>query len=244
MLAITDRPPVENRSSQCKGQVVPFTQAMDCLQRLPLFVFAYTCHQNIISITNELNRPTPSRALLGMTSAISIAVVAYLVLAFAGYFAYGDEVKSDILTNYPKRSKLVAAARLAISLVVTLCYPLQAHPSRGCVTSIVLGLQAQKRRASPILNTVPLHADAHEQHMARPAGSQLPMSAASCDGVSGSPSAAVDDDHGGIQPISHVLHYGITACFICGTTGIALLTDDLGLVLKFVGATVSILTSS
>ena len=43
----------------------------------------------------------------------------------------------DILANYPASNGIVAAARLAISFVVTCCYPLQAHPSRACITTMV-----------------------------------------------------------------------------------------------------------
>lgn len=56
-----------NGSQPCKGAVVPFTDVVSCLRELPIFVFAYTCHQNIISITNELERPSTGRALAGMS---------------------------------------------------------------------------------------------------------------------------------------------------------------------------------
>jgi amino acid permease len=45
------------------------------------------------------------------------------------------------------------------------------------------------------------------------------------------------DDHGGVQPTSNAMHNGITACFLAGTIAIALAVDDLGIVLKVVGAT-------
>ena len=46
-------------------------------------------------------------------------------------------MQSNILSNYPSDSAIVAAARIMISLVVTCCYPLQAHPSRTCITTIL-----------------------------------------------------------------------------------------------------------
>ena len=47
------------------------------------------------------------------------------------------QVQPNNLSNYPADSVIVAAARLMISLVVTFCYPLQAHPSRTCITTII-----------------------------------------------------------------------------------------------------------
>ena len=50
---------------------------------------------------------------------------------------FGNKVEHDILANYPSTNALVATARFAISFVVTCCYPLQAHPTRACITPIV-----------------------------------------------------------------------------------------------------------
>ena len=40
------------------GPVTLVTTPLATLKALPLFVFSYTCHQNIFSITNELHNPT------------------------------------------------------------------------------------------------------------------------------------------------------------------------------------------
>jgi amino acid permease len=47
------------------------------------------------------------------------------------------QVMHDILANYPASNGIVAVARFAISFVVMCCYPLQAHPTRACITTIV-----------------------------------------------------------------------------------------------------------
>ena len=207
------------------------TPPMSILRALPLFVFSYTCHQNIFSITNELANPTPSRNASVAATAVTIALGAalgegegenegeeqgerwwqergegwevggvegedevrdylvpsvaassthfihpaasllstcfrlhsslpsplrsclnlnpnlnhnpnrtagvYMVLGSSGYATFGSLVAKDILTSYPTSSLVVSIARLSISLVVTSCYPLQAHPSRACVTTIL-----------------------------------------------------------------------------------------------------------
>ena len=129
---------------ECAGPMVPVTGPMEILRALPLFVFSYTCHQNIFSITNELARPTRSRNASVAMIAVGLALGVYMVLGFSGYYTFGSKVAKDILVSYPKSNVVVSAARLAISLVVTCCYPLQAHPSRVSFTSLVKKLAGEK----------------------------------------------------------------------------------------------------
>jgi len=229
---VLDPCPDENASTPadfCGGAVKPFTDVMSCLRELPIFVFAYTCHQNIISATNELDRPTTGRVLSSISGAVGLAGTSYLILAYSGYFTYGDGVASDVLESYPATSKIVGVARMSISLIVTLCYPLQAHPSRGCITSILLAACAKRSIPEPP-SSVPY------QRMVN-------VTASGAGGGVGVADAAVPiaspptDDHGGVQPTSNAMHNGITACFLAGTIAIALAVDDLGIVLKVVGAT-------
>ena len=74
---------------------------------------------------------------------VVLAIVAvYIALACSGYATFGSKVASDILSSYPPASPLVGVARVMIALVVTCCYPLQAHPSRlslGSILKKVLG---------------------------------------------------------------------------------------------------------
>lgn len=223
--------PDENASMSadfCGGAVKPFTDGMSCLRELPIFVFAFTCHQNIISATNELDRPTTGRVLTSISGAVGLAGTSYLILAYSGYFTYGDGVASDVLESYPAMSKIVGVARMAISLIVTLCYPLQAHPSRGCITSILLAACAKRSTPAPP-SAVPYQSfgmvNVTASGTARGADAAVPIA------------SPPTDDHGGVQPTSNAMHYGITACFLAGTIAIALAIDDLGIVLKVVGAT-------
>ena len=223
--------PDENASMSadfCGGAVKPFTDGMSCLRELPIFVFAFTCHQNIISATNELDRPTTGRVLTSISGAVGLAGTSYLILAYSGYFTYGDGVASDVLESYPAMSKIVGVARMAISLIVTLCYPLQAHPSRGCITSILLAACAKRSTPAPP-SAVPYQSfgmvNVTASGTARGADAAVPIA------------SPPTDDHGGVQPTSNAMHNGITACFLAGTIAIALAVDDLGIVLKVVGAT-------
>ena len=110
---------------------------MATTKKMTTFIFGFTCHQNIFSITNELASPTRTRNAMVALLAVAMALGVYVMLGSSGYATYGSKVEHDILANYPTANWLVAIARLAISFVVTCCYPLQAHPTRACITSMV-----------------------------------------------------------------------------------------------------------
>ncbi|KAL3910689.1 MAG: hypothetical protein SGPRY_008967 [Prymnesium sp.] len=117
----------EAELSECRGSTQLLTSTGQTLRALPLFVFPFTCHQNMISITNELARPTRARCWAVAALSIGAAMVLYLVLSSSGYATFGD--KSDILSNYPSDSVVVALARVMISFKV--------HPTRACITSMI-----------------------------------------------------------------------------------------------------------
>ena len=132
-------------AASCPPGPTAFATSPDqVLRALPLFVFSYTCHQNIFSITNELDKPTRSRNASVAAIAVSVALAVYICLGTAGYTTFGSKVEHDILANYPSTNAVVAVARLAISFVVTCCYPLQAHPTRDNVKTIVNALSPTK----------------------------------------------------------------------------------------------------
>ena len=177
----------------CRGSMRAATDVHSTLKALPLFVFAYTCHQNVISVTNELRDPTPPRFMGVIGSAVGWALAVYIIVAGAGYFTFGDAkngsryiLQSDILDSYPQHLTIVIIARVLISCVVTMCYMLQAHPSCSCVVTLVCECMRACNRSPPKVMIM--------------------------------------------RPI-------ITTIFLAASVSIALLTNDLGIMLKLVGAT-------
>ena len=73
------RPP----AAPCRGAVPLATSMGATLGALPTFVFSFTCHQNIISVTNELRAPTPRRGLIVIGTAVGLAFVQYAALGTA-----------------------------------------------------------------------------------------------------------------------------------------------------------------
>ena len=121
----------------CRGAVKSLTTIPTALDAMPIFIFAYTTNQNAISITNELVRPTSRRILAATCLAMVLALSLYLLTGIGGYSTYGDKVNSDILKSYPDSATLPIIARIAIAFVVTTCYPMQIHPGRNSLMSIM-----------------------------------------------------------------------------------------------------------
>jgi amino acid permease len=111
------------------------SNSVEVLGALPIFVFAFTCHQNAFPVVNELVNPTQPRVDVVMISAIATAFSVFIVVAIAGFLTYGSEVASDVLQSYPDMP-VTTVARICISLLVCFTYPLQCNPSRRSILNI------------------------------------------------------------------------------------------------------------
>ena len=58
------------------------------------------------------------------------------ILASAGYYTFGDAVCSDLLLSYPE-TPLLSLARLALTYVVLLSYPVVSYPVPYCCDSLL-----------------------------------------------------------------------------------------------------------
>ena len=211
----------------CKGSTINGKVDIHTFQVLSIFVFGYTCQQNVFAVTNEMERPTQSRVDTVIALSIGTAFFVYMIVAGAGYSTYGDEVESDILVNYPE-NYLTSIARLFVSFLVAFSYPLQCHPSRRSILSLLHhwdnyrygmtdGTAAQDASvtASPMQTGVQL-SEVHIDQHAPPA-----------------PSAGFQLSEEG-QRVRFLI---VTVCFLGLSLLIGLTVTDLGTVLAFVGAT-------
>ncbi|KAK9471749.1 transmembrane amino acid transporter protein-domain-containing protein [Dipodascopsis tothii] len=106
------------------------------LTSFPVVVFGFTCHQNMFSIVNELRDNSASSVVSVITSSIGSAIVLYTAVGMAGYLSFGDAVSGNIISMYP-RSLTSAIGRVAIVVLVLFSYPLQCHPCRNSLASIL-----------------------------------------------------------------------------------------------------------
>jgi amino acid permease len=68
------------------------------LANLPVIVFAYTCHQNMFSILNEIKSNSHFRTTAVVIASIGTACSTYILVAITGYLSYGSNVKGNIVS--------------------------------------------------------------------------------------------------------------------------------------------------
>eukprot|EP01094_Clydonella_sp_ATCC50884_P008936 TRINITY_DN18477_c0_g1_i1.p1 TRINITY_DN18477_c0_g1~~TRINITY_DN18477_c0_g1_i1.p1 ORF type:complete len:478 (-),score=136.09 TRINITY_DN18477_c0_g1_i1:172-1605(-) len=102
----------------------------------PIFVFGYTCHQNLLPIFNELRDPVPSRMGRVIAFSVSTCTTVYLAVGILGYLTYGEYVTSNIINDYPD-DVIVSFGRVAITALVIFSYPLQSFPLRSSLDKMV-----------------------------------------------------------------------------------------------------------
>lgn len=120
----------------CVGEKANFLFNVDTMKVLSIFVFGFTCHQNMFTIVNEIDAVSKPRCNTVIMAAIGTAFSIYMIIATSGYNTYGDAVESNILQSYPK-TPIVALARVFVSLLVCFTYPLQCNPARRCVMTLL-----------------------------------------------------------------------------------------------------------
>jgi amino acid permease len=228
------------------------------LQVISVFVFSFTCQQNLFAMVNELHAPKLERVNRVILTAVFLALSLYLVVAVSGYLVYGSKVRPDLLTNYPTDSTPFLAARVGVSIVVMCAYPLQAHPSRKCALTLLRAASAacarQRARWCASAEARALDEKLNEgpgDEMLRPGAKLsvlLPLSGEHAeDAEAGSPRDA--HDTASLLPTEprparkapsddYTLRYWLfTAAFILASWRIALAVDNLGKVMAVVGAT-------
>ncbi|KAF2175759.1 hypothetical protein K469DRAFT_756014 [Zopfia rhizophila CBS 207.26] len=126
------------------------------LAAFPVIIFAYTCHQNMFSILNEIADNSHFRTTSVIFASIGAACSLYILTGITGYLSYGDNIKGNIVSIYPT-AVASTIGRLAIVILVMFSYPLQIHP---CRASIDACLKWRPRRrntqteSSPSRNTL------------------------------------------------------------------------------------------
>lgn len=103
-LGIINEPDLEpciDITSNCIGDKSFFSLTLDTGRVFSIFIFGFTCQQNIFAVINELEDVSINRVDKVISLSIGMAFCIYMLISFAGYSTYGSNVQSDILLNYP-----------------------------------------------------------------------------------------------------------------------------------------------
>ena len=101
-----------------------------------VFIFAFTCHQNVFPVYNESIHPDPERMKLVITTGILTSAAIYTVFAVFSYYTFGDACNGNVLFNH-KDSYLALIGRALITLLAAFTIPLQIHPFKNSVKDIL-----------------------------------------------------------------------------------------------------------
>lgn len=215
------------------------------LSSFPIFVFAYTCHQNMFAIINELQTDekdgsTTRQANIVIRNAIVTACASYLVVGVLGYLTFGNSVNGNIITMYPKDSIPSLIGRLCIVVMVSLSFPLQCHPCRGSINHVIFFVRNGVKSGWKLRNTQ-VTSDGYA-----PLGQQNGPGGGDGESVydesfvSTTPMEGAQDTDGHdpiIVPMTTKKFYGITTAIVIGAYLVAITVKSLAHVLAFVGST-------
>ncbi|QQK43482.1 Amino acid transporter, putative [Penicillium digitatum] len=110
--------------------------AVPTLSSLPVIVFAFTCHQNMFSILNEIANNSHFRTTAVVFASAGSAAATYILVAITGYLSFGNSVGGNIVGMYPP-GVYATIGRAAIVMLVVFSYPLQCHPCRASVDAVL-----------------------------------------------------------------------------------------------------------
>ncbi|KAJ4367811.1 hypothetical protein N0V86_009647 [Didymella sp. IMI 355093] len=136
-----------------RGAVRVFQWAgpVSALAAFPVIVFAYTCHQNMFSILNEIANNSHFRTTTVIFASIGGACALYILTGITGYLSYGDNIKGNIVGMYPTAAA-ATIGRFAIVILVMFSYPLQIHPCRASIDACA---KWRPKRRNPSQETSP-----------------------------------------------------------------------------------------
>ena len=234
--------PCESSDDSCRGDVEAYTNIGMTISKIPIFVFSFTCHQNIFPIVNEIELLSQKRLNIVICCSISLALITFATVALEGYKTYGSLVRGDILINYPK-TKQISVLRICIAFMLALHYPLQLDPSRRCITSLVKVILKWR--------TTQTHKQSTEGEIEMEQEEEVPP----IGGVIHDDSSYYQMSQNNIkqqqkqqdEEIDTIgddrLFNVITVSFLISSFVLAMIIDDLGVILALVGATGSTLVS-
>eukprot|EP00743_Colponemidia_sp_Colp-15_P010303 GILK01011330.1.p1 GENE.GILK01011330.1~~GILK01011330.1.p1 ORF type:complete len:542 (-),score=85.12 GILK01011330.1:234-1802(-) len=136
-------------------------------ETIPLIVFAYSCHPNVLPIFAELNHPTTRRMTKVLDRSLIGSFVIYFVVAVFGFLTFKAATNPNILLNDYNNSIAVHISRFALALTLLCAIPLTVYPARESLNGFFMdartkikgqGSQASslpmQRSDSPIKTTV------------------------------------------------------------------------------------------
>jgi amino acid permease len=107
------------------------------VSKIPIFVFAYCCHQNVFAIVTETKNPSIARMDVIMALACLTGFLVYVPVQIFPYWTFGSSVKDNFLNNLPSSDGVVKTAFVCAAVSVSISFPLQIIPLRNSVCALI-----------------------------------------------------------------------------------------------------------
>eukprot|EP01065_Artemidia_motanka_P049262 TRINITY_DN8111_c0_g1_i1.p1 TRINITY_DN8111_c0_g1~~TRINITY_DN8111_c0_g1_i1.p1 ORF type:complete len:609 (+),score=146.80 TRINITY_DN8111_c0_g1_i1:55-1881(+) len=201
--------------ADCSGSIRLAHFDLKMVGSLPLVMFAFTCQVNVYDIYRELK--VPSEEVMMQVSWVGMCGLCFSVYALMGVFGYFDfknAVDGNILNNLQydaKRDGVIVAAFGAITMTVTVAFPLVIFPTRESLFSIMNAPRTEEEH-DDIINQVAnpaLYPKARAEYVVGPAARPRMSRSYSC--LSLASYAAAQHSPTGASVRSSVLDRGAAA---------------------------------
>ncbi|EGF78404.1 hypothetical protein BATDEDRAFT_2177, partial [Batrachochytrium dendrobatidis JAM81] len=121
-----------------------FSVRIEAFQTISIYIFAFTCHQNVSSFNCILFTMLFRHIRRVVDLSIIAVAILYLAVGICGFLAFGNSSMVLILDNFPD-TPFITFARLMYALLAALSVPIQVHPCRACLDSVLTTFAYQSR---------------------------------------------------------------------------------------------------
>eukprot|EP00656_Telonema_subtile_P010132 TRINITY_DN14839_c0_g1_i4.p1 TRINITY_DN14839_c0_g1~~TRINITY_DN14839_c0_g1_i4.p1 ORF type:complete len:332 (-),score=78.29 TRINITY_DN14839_c0_g1_i4:123-1118(-) len=134
----------EEVSAECMGHPKGVQEPMwsfshaAYMQAFGAMCFAYVCHHSSFLVYTSLANPTPKRWLMVTNISIGFAITASLTLSIAGYAAFGNDTKANVLSNFPTDDAAINVCRLCLAITMFFTFPMEFFVVRHAFLSLFM----------------------------------------------------------------------------------------------------------
>ncbi len=125
-------------SSVAAETSLPPLSFLGVLSKLPVFFFAYCCHQNVFLCISETKNATIKRVDIIMGLACITGFIVYVPVQMFPYATFGKTVQDNFINNLPQNDLVTKIACACAAISVCISFPLQILPLRNSVCSLML----------------------------------------------------------------------------------------------------------
>jgi sodium-coupled neutral amino acid transporter 2 len=122
----------------CEAEAFSFSPST--VYAIPMLLFSFMCHGNILSIVAELKAPTRRRCRQLIVGASLPCTVLYTLAALFGYFSYFNRTNALLLDTYSfwlRNDVMVLVSNIMVTVCIMFSVPILHYPCRYSLWSLL-----------------------------------------------------------------------------------------------------------